>query len=178
MHTQRGYIFFIVIVFLQIFSLVSLYSLEEIRNNIKSSAHYWQGYQYRLLVKNELQQLEMRIIQSASCVISHVSAIDLKKRSLTWWQANTCHDIVNGIRYYYAVEALDEDECAIAETSGNQSSLIAQYFRISLLALPHKLKGAGYLLQSTVVKPVVSAKVCSGQTHHVTAGRQMWRELG
>lgn len=178
MKRLSGFVLITVLIFIQILSLTSLYGFMLAKANMRSNDHLWQGYQYRLQGHKFLQQREAKIGQErVRCAINIVPAPILAQQSIEWWQLNTCSANVAGISYYYAVEFLGDDPCGVIGTNDNKQLLIASYYRISLYLVPDKLKGAKYLLQSTVALPVLQTIICQNKLHAVKSGRQMWREL-
>jgi hypothetical protein len=174
MKSKSGFILFIVLVFLQIFSLISLYSLTMIESTMKSGNHLWQGYIFRQKSESYLHKLETYILQKNNCIIPITPAVVLKNKSSQWWQLNTCHENVNEIQYYFVVEVLGEDDCAIIESSQN---INAQYYRITLNAKSSQLSNSHYILQSTIALPSSNIANCDIKPHLIKQGRQSFREL-
>jgi hypothetical protein len=154
---------------MQIFSLMSLYSITTATAIMRSNNHLWQGMQFRLKSARILQRLEKNIL-SNTCSIPITAATEIARKDMAWWQLNACRDNVNGIQYYYVMESFGVDPCAVVGNS------VATYYRITLYALP-ELKRSRYLLQSTVALPVAQTSACQQKNHAVTPGRQGWREI-
>lgn len=173
MNNKSGFVLFIVLIFLQIFSLISLYSLTMIESTMKSGNHLWQGYIFRQKSESFLHKLENSVLQNKKCIIPVTAAIVLKNKTMQWWQLNTCHDNVNEIQYYFVVEALGEDDCSIMDLQ----KTTAQYYRITLSAKSRQFDGSRYILQSTIAEPSSNIANCDIKPHLVKQGRQSWREL-
>lgn len=175
---SNGFVLVTVLVFLQVFSLMSLYSLMYASATMKGNDHLWYGYIYRVKSNKILHRLESSAMTDMqACIIPVTPATVLALNPTAWWQLNTCSDNVDGIRYYYAVESLGGDPCGIMGKSNNNQLLTAEYYRITLCALPDKLKGAKFLLQSIIALPAVNAARCQRNLHLVKPGRQFWREI-
>jgi hypothetical protein len=166
LNPARGFIFVTVLIILQMLSLNSLYVLMHAATIMKKNTHRWQSQQTEWFAYKLMNQLEANIEASSQvCDIPVMSAVDFSSQALSWWEANTCSDNRNEIRYYYAVEPLGEDACGVINHH------VASYKRITL-NIPNQ-----YLLQSTVAVPVISTAACQDHPHIVRAGRQMIRIL-
>jgi len=177
-NASSGFVLITVLVFIQIFSIISLYSLIYAFDSLKRNNHQWTGDINRLTSHMLLQQLETRIAtDQTACVIAVTPAPQLAQKPISWWQQHACSDNVRGIRYYYAIEFLGDDPCGVIKENAINQSLIAKFYRITLYLLPDKLKGAKYIIQSSIVLPGVQTSVCEGKLHTIYPGRQMWREI-
>jgi hypothetical protein len=170
--TQQGYILLTVLIFMQICSLASLASLLHTANVFKLNNHIWQSYILQYRAHSILQKLEKEIELKPNCRIPITSSFTLTKQSLEWWKTHACVDHIQGLLYYYVIEALDIDECGLINSMNTVR--VAAYYRITLFTLSDKLR---YLLQSTVALPLKPVQACQKKWHHVESGRQMWREI-
>lgn len=176
--SSSGFVLVTVLLFLQVFSLISLYGLMYASTTMKRNDHLWYGYNDRLKSNQFLQKLESGVVlDPAACNIPVTPSPVLARKPISWWQLHTCSANADGIRYYYAVESLGDDPCGVTEKGNRNQWLIANYYRITLFMLPDKLKGAKYLLQSTIALSGVQALACEGNLHRVKPGRQTWREI-
>ena len=166
MQQSKGFVLFYVLIMLQVFSLISLYSITTATNNIKANHHLWQGITLKLKSAELLQKLEMNI-QTVATHCSINTTVDIAKKDKAWWQINACHDKVNDIPYYYLVGLLGDDPCAVM---GN--NMVARYYRITLYLSEYR-----YQLQSTIALPVLKTLACQQKIHTVMQGRQGWREI-
>lgn len=159
------------LLFLQIFTLLGLYMAADSLLELKESATFWQKQTALLSAEYALRQVENQLLtQEPVCMLPNIAPITLAAQSLSWWQSSvTCHVSYRGARYFYVVESLDHDACALVNPVQKMS---AHYYRVTLLGLPVKL-----ILQSTMVKEDYSAKICEGNVHSVAMGRQRWTEL-
>jgi len=175
---MRGFVLLTVLVFLQIFSLISLYSLTTVSAMMKSNDHLWQSDHTRLKSHAILQRLESTLTRDISaCSIPLTPATVLAKKSLVWWQLHACHGKVNHIEYYYTIESLGNDPCAIIEMRDGNPSMMATYYRMTLYALPYPLKSAHFVLQTTVALSTAHMATCEQKVHLIKQGRQGFREI-
>lgn len=176
---SSGFIFVTVLIFLNVFSLLSIYGLMQLSESLKKNARFMEYNRYYLECDKILKRLEAQRAQGIDgCTIPIMPATELSKQPISWWQLNTCSDNVSGIRYYYAVELLGDDACAWIKKAINNPLVTVRYERITLYALVDKIAGAKYRIQSTIVIPNHSmVSSCNTKPHWVHEGRQMWREL-
>jgi hypothetical protein len=118
--------------------------------------------QARAALSFALKELE---VQLPNCMIEATSPFQLARMPKTWWQAHGC---VMG-SYYYAIEFLGHDPCALVDKKENNQLITADYYRITLYGKS--------ILQSIEVKSSFAITACSGKLHTILAGRQMLREL-
>lgn len=170
----RGFAFIVVLFFLQLVSLTSLFGLSQISVTMKKNLHEWDSEFYASIVDKMLQEVEARQISGANeCSIPTIPGYELLHQPLSWWEANTCSDNMNEIRYYYAVELLGKDTCSVIGQMSSQR-MAASYERITVYAQPTGMHGK-YLIQSTIAIPSGEAPLCQGKPHKVSIGRQMSR---
>lgn len=167
MNRNAGYILLTVLVFLQICSMASLAGLLHTAKVLRQNNHLWQNQLLSLQAHTILQHLENQIESKLHCMINTTPAVKLANHTVEWWKANACSDEAAEFHYYYVIETLGVDPCAIID------SRIAAYYRITLFILSDKLR---YLLQSTIALPAKAIHSCEKNSHHVAQGRQMWRE--
>jgi hypothetical protein len=157
MQLYNGFILLIVMVFLLIFSALSLYGLTHAATTIKmmrreEALQIATGQAKKILRQVENTELEL-------CQIPVTAAYELTNKTMAWWEKAACWGEVKRLKYYYVMEVLDKIACA-------------NYQRITLFALPASVKDATIVLQSTVVK-----LACIEQAPLVQPGRQMLRIL-
>ncbi|TAK78791.1 MAG: hypothetical protein EPO11_00910 [Gammaproteobacteria bacterium] len=157
---SKGFTLFVVLIFLQIFSMMGLYGLTTVALIIKMNQDEWQR---EVNVDNARTVLYgLTTIDGLNCFIPITSPSALAKQTMDWWQSNACSGNSAGNPYYYVVESLGKDACGVI---GGQ---IAAYYRVSL-------RFGTILLQGTLAQGDEMAS-CD-QPHHVVAGYQMWREI-
>src|ERR1700722_20385475 len=128
MKFQKGYILFIVLIFLQIFSLLGLFGLNSSLLVLKANSEVWERDKLFLHAQSILHVLEERaLIHGPSCLVPLMPANLIAKKSLAWWQQHACH----GMNYYYVTEPLGINPCAIVAENSNGT----QYYRITLMDL-------------------------------------------
>lgn len=169
MKKHQGYILLFVLLFLQAFSALSLYTLSTLTSSIKITRHRQQKHQHLLIAKKILEKIEYDLpVHPPACFVE-ISPVTWVDRSESWWQQVACFDVYQDYPYAYVVEFLDEDDCAFTDSN---PILTAAYYRITV-----KLQASPRLLQSIVIYPKKSSSTCKGEKHQVVSGRQMWREL-
>jgi hypothetical protein len=176
---QNGFVLLTVLVLLQIFSLMGLYGLTQASLALQRENVRWQREEYARLSGQILGRIETgHVIDSGSCRILVTPVSKLAEKPESWWEINTCSDNFSGIRYYYAIESMGSDSCGIVGLEAGKHLLIAHYYRISLLIIPHDKKAeAALLLQSAVIRPGKPVDSCDHSPHIVYTGRQMRREI-
>jgi hypothetical protein len=175
--STNGFVFFILLLFLQIFALISLYGWMVVNLNLKNNMHLWQREMFFHTSENILLRLKDNLpFLLSHCPITILSPHYLSLQPISWWQSHACSAKLNEISYYYVVEPLGKDPCGIINNDTN-SVFIADYYRITLFALSDKTQIAKLILQSTFVKPEKSTLPCMDKLHFVTKGLQMCREI-
>jgi len=177
-YASYGYVLISVLVFIQVFSIISMFALVYVFDSIKRNNHQWIGYVYRLKGHEILRQLETKIeSDQAICLLPTIPAPLLAHKPISWWKLHTCSDNVSQIRYYYAIEFLGNDPCGEMGKNVMNQPLMARFYRITLYLPPDTLQGAKYIIQSSVALPAVQTSVCKGKLHTINPGRQAWREI-
>ncbi len=169
---QKGFVLFMVIFFMQILMLLSWYSIESTMLLKKFSQHIFSHDQLYYQAEGILSDIEHSILfELPSCMIPFTESGQLTEKPLSFWQSPvTCSGSLQSTKYYYVVEALTIDPCAIVENTKNS----AAYFRITLFLLG--ANNAKIFLQSTIVRSGGYAQ-CKGPQHVVQLGRQSMRGL-
>ncbi|HSW68886.1 MAG TPA: hypothetical protein VLI69_01840 [Gammaproteobacteria bacterium] len=173
-HDQRGFVILVVLIFMQILILLNWYAMENIflmkkfvKNSIQHDELYDQG-------KYILSELESDIVLNLpGCMVPFTESGELTERSLEEWEfSNACSGNYQGSKYFYVVESMGVDYCALVE-----NVKAAEYFRITLFLLSRQDNKV--FLQSTIIRPNenVMTQPCKGVSHFVEAGRQSMREL-
>jgi hypothetical protein len=168
-HKATGMVLVIVLLVIQLICLITWYVMEnvllqqKISQDLQSRHHLW--YEAVSL----LPQIENRIMTTnPACLIS--KADNLIKQPISWWQDVGCAGNLAKLQYYYVIEFLGSNPCAMVQKNG------ASFWRLTLfirtLQRPTRL-----LLQSIVVKANLSPLVCRGSRYVIKKGRQQWREI-
>ncbi|MDR3491842.1 MAG: hypothetical protein P4M12_07375 [Gammaproteobacteria bacterium] len=171
---QSGIVLALVLVFIFIFAVLSVWALNLCLLANKLSHNQFHKLSISMAAEEVLKNAEAHLNKSdtISCNIPMTTTQELLHHSLTWWQSSvSCAGNFQHFQYYYVIEFLGYDPCALV----GQSS--ASYFRVTVLATTQKKLGARVFLQSTFVKPNKIALVCAGNKYSISAGRQTWREL-
>ncbi len=175
---SSGFVLFTVLIFLQLFVLLSFYSLQQIALTFKMHDVQWTRAQEMHVANRVLRKLEQQLLNNElNCQRPYMASTTLSQQPLSWWQQMTCQGNESGMIYYYFVEFIAHDACAMMSEVNQPQLLIAAYYRITLRMVSAKRQQSNLILQSTVSKPVVTSSSCNATMHHVSAGRQMWREL-
>ena len=138
--------------------------------SIKANNHLWQRNKDLVFTKQILRHIEESPL---ACIIPVLSSTELIKKPFTWWEQYACAGKFREISYYYVIEFLGNDPCVLI----NQKERVAEYYRITLLALPGTSKGARLFLQSTLAKASSEKILCRRGLHQIAMGRQMLREI-
>ena len=170
---QSGIILITVLIFFQLFAILSLYALNVSLLAKKTSRRQWQHYELMNAAESLLKEAEARLlIRASACLISEIKPEELIDRPLEWWKSVSCAGNFRAFQYYYVVEFLGEETCADIESL----KTTADYFRITLLVTSVPLDRK-IILQSTVVTSDPDPHQCNGIHREVDIGRQSWREL-
>lgn len=164
-----------VLIFMQLFSMLSLFSLMSASMAIKSQQQLLARSEVVWKVEALLKQIERYVLMGGhSCRIKVMPTAQLIVKPLSWWQQFSCSGNLAAFRYYYAIEYVGNDVCARIESMYHAAS-IPEYYRITLIALLDKPKDAKVTMQSTIAKATHRVSSCQGKIHIVNAGRQMHR---
>src|SRR3990167_8139578 len=122
----QGFILFVVLVFLQIFSLWGCYALMNAAMLTKNQYLVWQRNQVDLMAQFILRLLENNVSQIITrCTISLMPSFILKDQPQTWWQLYACKDHLNNTNYYFVLESMGKDPCAVIKNSKQSTLKIA-----------------------------------------------------
>jgi len=175
--SQHGITFIIVLIFLQILTILGLYSLSSSLLSEKMNSESWQKESTVLLMDELLHAIAIKLqSEMPRCMITQNHLLNLLAKSMDWWQSPVvCEWHFQQLQYYYVVEQLGEDACA--QLAGiDMSKFAAHYFRITLLTIVKKTN-MKIILQSTVASPFARIAQCDRAGHVVSVGQQTWREL-
>lgn len=167
---QQGFILLAVLVLILIFSMFGLYALTRASLSIKMQADAVEESTLKTTAQSILKGVEKKIkIDMPTCLIQTRNAALFAKYPHKWWENYACNGHFKHVHYFYVIEHLGDDNCAIL------NDVSVEYFRITLLA--HLSNKSQIILQSTIAKGKNSPGVCIGEKHHLMLGRQMQREL-
>lgn len=168
MKRNAGFTLLIVLVFLQIFALLTLDSLTQSALFAKAAFNQYQTGNLQRSAEDVLRQLEKQPPQG--CLITPLPAANLKKLTVSWWQAQACKKTLPNTVFYYVWELLERDTCC----SVQQKNTVVVFYRLSLLAVQRNTE---LLLQSTIAIPTNEKPVCNTKPFSIVPGRQMYREI-
>jgi hypothetical protein len=167
-----GFILLIVLIFLQILSILALYSGQAAMWQSKTTNQISAKKKLAISAHIQLRLTEKQLINNIPlCRIPMDYPTVTMNQPVSWWSRVACSGDSHHFRYYYVVEYMGEDACADVE------SLSASYYRISLLMVNSNNLLQKIKLQSTVIKPVTAVDSCNDKHHEVKLGRQGVREL-
>jgi hypothetical protein len=166
----QGMALIAVLIFLEVFSLLGLYALQ---NNILQNRmlkNNWEKFQLRKIAREQLTKAGVQLdLQIPSCVVAVSS--DLPSQPFSYWQANACVGKEGIFEYYYVVEMFGNDACAVLDGS----KLTVDFYRVSLLVMSSS--DGRVILQGTMVKPDGLNNKCDSVIHYVSPGWQQKVEL-
>lgn len=166
-----------VLLFMQLFALISLYGLTRATDEMKLNSLNWQRMQSLLLAKLLLQKLEQEMTEyTPACFVPILPTFELAKKPISWWQIHACSGNFAGNQYYYVFESLGKDACS-AVAKGNNQAVAVNYYRLSLFLWSPQERAIKIRLQSTLARESAEPPSCVDHLHLVKPGRQMWREL-
>jgi hypothetical protein len=173
---SQGIVLFVMLIFLKIFSLISLYQLSRIASLIQFNTAYLAHLQNEILAKKSLDEAENYLLQQMpACLLKAPVNEEWRRLPYQWWQQHGCHGENNRRSYYFIVEALGEDTCALIREDHSFFPMIAYYYRLTLYfpeAGQQKI-----ILQSTVAKSRMSTLPCEASPHYFVVGQQTKREI-
>jgi hypothetical protein len=107
------------------------------------------------------------------CLIAVTAPEKMIKEPLNWWKSNGCSGSFSTFKYYYVIEQLGIDPCAVIDPV---NKTVADWFRITLNFFAKK-GDARIFLQSTFTRPATTIEQCASLQYHAQTGRQSLREL-
>lgn len=176
-NSQCGIALIIVLLFLQIMTMLGLYSLSSSLLSEKMNAESWQKESTIIIMDELLHAIAIKLQNEIPhCVIMKNDSLNLLVESMDWWQSSiTCGGHFQQAQYYYVIEPLGEDPCAQIE-GNDMRQLAVHYFRITLLTMVKKTN-IKIILQSTVTRLFNRIAQCGRASHAVDLGQQTWREI-
>ncbi|MBV9575637.1 MAG: hypothetical protein JO149_03335 [Gammaproteobacteria bacterium] len=174
----HGFVIIAILILLQICAWIEILALQNVTHELQQSAVFWRKEIDLTFVNSLLAHIEKYfLIEWPACQVPRMSVGAAVKKPLSWWKSYGCSGNFSEIRYYYAVEWLGKDACAVAKKSNAIQFGAMEYYRITLLAFPESIKRTKILLQSTVAFLSDEIGPCQEKFHFVDPGRQMWREI-
>lgn len=175
----NGFVMLIVLVFIQLFALMGLYSLTQIMQHMKLNAEIWQKEEYLRQANYILHQIENQLLFTLPlCRISIIPATDMVRKPILWWETHGCSGNFMGIQYYYVLEFLGNESCvSVKKQENNNHGLTVDYYRLTLSCLLNVEKSKKIVLQSTIAKISDKLLSCQQRLHEVVLGQQMQREI-
>lgn len=172
---SSGFVLIIVLVFMQVFALLSWCAIEGVLLEMKMLQQHQVSSQVMSNAEQILKKVEDSLLHyQSSCLIPQIESAQLLSRSLHWWQSSvTCAGIFRLFQYYYVVEFLGNDPCA---TVTSAALTTVNYWRITILVKPF-VGSEKVWLQSTIATASDIRADCHGVFHDINIGRQSWCEL-
>lgn len=171
---QNGFVILLVLVFMQIVVLLNWYAVENIfllekfsKNAVLHELLYYQAQKQLSYAESSLMS------RLPDCIIPVIDSNKMLLKPLSWWTEKSCSGNFQSVQYYYIVESLASDVCAIID---HEKNMRAAYFRITVFVYS-SIDDSRIVLQSTLIRPNVLQQPCKDLPHYVQTGRQSWREL-
>jgi Tfp pilus assembly protein PilX len=173
-----GFVLLIVMIFLHILSLLSLYNLEAIKNSYKVTELRWNQLSTADTSSRLLEDLEKSLLSGkADCRMSVMSTSDINNKSTDWYMHSACRVTRDGNDYYYFIENLGQDACVGLIDGQTNEQLRADFYRISLVSFDLDGHESKRLFQSVVAKQSDKHMICSSGVRLVKVGVQLRRQL-
>lgn len=174
--SQKGFVLLIVLVFLQLCSSLSLFGLSSVSIALRSMANLSAREKNERLVDQILMEVEKGFEDELpNCMIPVSLPSEISQKPFSWWQLNACSGNLNEILYYYVVENLGNDACALMEKYDINQVVTVGFYRITLFSM---MKPQTVIIQSTWALNAQDENFsCKTEPHSVQLGRQMRREL-
>ena len=169
MKKQNGYILFLVLLFMQLCAVLGLYALDSSIIQAKIEHQLTDKYHFTHVLEAVLKGIENS--STTSCFIEVIQAGKLSQYPLSWWQEQTCTGNFQTIQYYYVLESLGEDPCAVV---ARKKGITANYYRVTLRGSSNQDEKR-VLLQSVFIQSNLSPHQCDSVKHTVMLGRQSLR---
>jgi hypothetical protein len=171
MRHSQGFVLFAVLLFVQLLTLVSLYALTATRLEWRSDSVARQYDAMYRLSQSILKRIDP-VAPSQACLIAYTFPPKLSIAPLTWWQQNACSGIYEKKPYYYVIENLAIDDCALI--NGEVQRIID--YRITLYWPSYHQRMPAIIQQETIKVPS-NGMACRNAPHPVQVGIQMIRRL-
>lgn len=171
LHKEDGSVLVLVLIFMQICLLLTLY---EVRSNHDNTL-----IRHQLYAKSQLHDqavIELTNVENLlsanqlSGEINPISDSDFESLPITWWQRYAKHISNQTADYYVVYENEGNRPCTQVRINENQVA-IANYNRITLLAVLHATTNLKVMLQETYVTPVMTSVDCQATVDFTTMGR-------
>jgi Tfp pilus assembly protein PilX len=171
---ENGYILLIVLLFMQIGVLLGIYSLESCVIEFRVSHRVLQKQRMNRDLEYVMRGEEEKIRTFVpSCLVPIMSTSEITDQPLSWWRSQSCTGNFHSIDYYYVLEPLGQDPCAHIKRT---KDAMAGYYRLTMLGISQDSE-IRVLLQSTIVRPDITAHQCNERIHLVSSGRQSLNEV-
>jgi Tfp pilus assembly protein PilX len=170
-----GYVLLATLIFLQLFTLMSLFALSSVVNLLRLTQQQFQQDTHFASAEQVLKKLEMNL--PLTCLVPLRAATDLGGHDQAWWASAGCVGGDKNLRYFYMVEKLFIGEDKIIKNNFNNQCYKPNIYRITLAVFPPSPRYAKQVIQSTVITSSNQIVHCDAAAETVYTGRQMWRQL-
>ena len=180
---QNGFVLLLVLIFLQIFTLMSLSSLRQILMHVKLLGAIWQRQELTINAENLLSDIENQLKNSKPiCIIRPISTTKIIQAPAQWWAAKSCVGNFKTFKYYYVIEFLGHDPCSfILSNNKRDTKKNAYFYRISLLMKRGYTNNISHaprvIMQSIFLKGGELTETCKLMPRFQSEGRKEWNEL-
>jgi hypothetical protein len=163
-----------VLLFMLIFTLLSLAAMENNLLEKKMNIASWRKMQMEATGKQALARIIRQLPKQ--CMIKPTPVDTLLAQSFTKWQQSSCIGNMRGFLYYYVIEPMGSDACAQL-ACGQLPGANADYYRISVLIVDAQHITVKTFLQATVAVASPVRQVCHGKSRVIKGGVQTFRIL-
>lgn len=169
---ETGYFLIITLVFIHIFSLITLYVFSQLADEMRYVNKLWQASMDDLLAKEAMQIIEKTLAKvKKNCIIAEEASADIKKHARSWWEQKGCKIVIRNDVYWYLLEKIQHDACAFSVI---QNKLVTgvTYYRISVLK-----QYSHSIIQAITAVVDHKQSTCQASLRSRELGRQSWRIL-
>ncbi|MBA3660668.1 MAG: hypothetical protein H0W64_02990 [Gammaproteobacteria bacterium] len=152
-HKEQGFILYLTLFFLVIFSTLSVRVYQSSYSLVKTNIQELLSDKIKLESQSLLRQIGSHIQSfQQNCSFSLMTDKALSETSIHFWKQLRCNKSRANFNYYFFIENLGINDCATI------NNLATQYYRLNLMIVAKGLLKTNQLFQATfaVKSPVVS----------------------
>ena len=129
-YRENGFVMLIVLVFMQILVLLNWYAIKDVLLLTRFSKNMAIHDLFYHQAEHVLARAEAAVVSNVpDCLIPFTESDLIVAKPFTWWKAQSCSGNFQTFKYYYVVEPLAIDSCAIVDPD---KKTVASYFRLTL----------------------------------------------
>jgi len=173
MRLFEGYIFLIVLIFMQIVSLLMFFEMRHARNFLELETLYQMQHSWHYQVAHLARQFDTYDWANSACVIMGDELNGVVSKPLNWWQERTCTVDQNN---YFFIEKLDQYSCCKDPRFPNNQPFTVQFYRVTLAYFQREIRAE--LLQTSYAVLTSTQPDCKNNSlRFVVLGRQVMQEI-